>query len=122
MNSEKICLKLAARWVVRGNTDTRALPKQTFDALVKIERFRILVNNCYAVDLKPVVRDDWCVKNLKGFCDGILDRDTPFHSWRSSLLRQHACRRTRVGVAASLFLFRKVLPTEMSKKKRKKKN
>ncbi|QKI79918.1 RNA-dependent RNA polymerase [Erysiphe necator associated ourmia-like virus 88] len=110
-----VCHKLAARWVVRGNTDTRALPKQTFDSLVKIERFRVLLNSCYAVNLEPVRRDDWSVPNLKRFCDGILDRDTAFHSWRSSLLQQHACRKTRVGVAASVFLFRKVLPSEMSK-------
>jgi len=118
---ESIQKKLAMRWVVRGNTDTRALPKQTFDALIKIERFRILVNRCFAVDLKPVVRDDWSIPNLKRFCDGILDRDTPFHIWRSSLLQQHACRKTRVGVAASLFLFRKVLPSEMTKKEKEKK-
>jgi len=110
-----VCHKLAARWVVRGNTDTRALPKQTFDSLVKIERFRVLLNSCYAVNLEPERRDDWSVPNLKRFCDGILDRDTAFHSWRSSLLQQHACRKTRVGVAASVFLFRKVLPSEMSK-------
>jgi len=119
--NEKVCSKLAARWVVRGNTDTRALPKQTFDSLVKIERFRILINDSYSINLEPVVRDDWSVPNLKRFCDGILDRDTPFHIWRSSLLRQHVCRKTRVGVAASLFLFRKVLPSEMSKDQKEEK-
>nr|WAK77846.1 MAG: RNA-dependent RNA polymerase [Botourmiaviridae sp.] len=119
--NDYVCVKLAARWVVRGNTDTRALPKQTFDSLVRIERFRILMNDCYSVNLEPVPRDDWCVKNLKGFCDGILDRDTPFHSWRSSLIRSHACRKTRTGAAASLFLFRKTLPSTSSKENNEKK-
>jgi len=119
--NENICLKLANRWVVRGNTDTRALPKTTFDALVRLERLRILMNDCYSVNLEPVRRDDWSVPNLKGFCDGILDRDIAFHSWRSSLLRSHACRRTRTGAAASLFLFRKTLPSTASKEENEKK-
>jgi len=119
--NEFVCTKLAARWVVRGNTDTRALPKTTFDALVRIERFRILINDSFSVNMEPLAREDWSVPNLKGFCDGILDRDTPFHSWRSSLLRQHACRKTRVGVASSLFLFRKTLPSHISKEEKEKK-
>jgi len=119
--NENVCLKLANRWVVRGNTDTRALPKTTFDALVRLERLRILMNDCYSINLEPVRRDDWSVPNLKGFCDGILDRDISFHSWRSSLLRSHACRRTRTGAAASLFLFRKTLPSIASKEENEKK-
>nr|WAK77988.1 MAG: RNA-dependent RNA polymerase [Botourmiaviridae sp.] len=113
--------KLAARWVVRGNIVPRALPKTTFDALVKLEKLRGVLNASLGVRLPPVPSLTWSVPNLKGFCDGILDRDTPWHAWRSSLLQQHACRRTRVGVAASLFLFRKVLPSEMTREQKQKK-
>jgi hypothetical protein len=106
--------KLCARWVEGGEIATRSLSPVTTRTLVRLEQFRILSQRVYNVRLPPVKRGNWCAKSLKSFCEGILDKDCRSHEWRTSLLSNHASLRVRVAVASSLFLFRKVIPQEMS--------
>lgn len=109
---------LVMRWVEGGKIALRSLSPQLHQALLRIEKFRLLSQVVWNVRLAPVKRTQWCLKSLRGFAEGILDGDCRFHEWRTSLLRQHAQSRTRVAVAASLFLFRKVIPKEMTSAQR----
>lgn len=107
-------LSLASRWVVNGKIACRSLAPNLVQALGRLERTRLLLQTCFKVKLQPVVRDDWSLKSLSLFCEGIIDSTVPSHEWRSSLLGQHASKRVRIQVATTLFLFRKVVPKEMT--------
>jgi len=107
--------KLCLRWVEGGEIALRSLSPVTTRVLVRIEQFRILSQKMWNVRLPPVKRTNWDTKSLKDFCEGILDKGCRCHEWRTSLLREnHASLRVRVAVASSLFLFRKVIPQELS--------
>jgi len=108
---------LVSRWVEGGKIATRSLSPSLHQSLLRIEKFRLLSQVVWNVRLAPV-RTHWTLKSLRDFCEGILDSGCVSHEWRSSLLRQHAQSRTRVAVAASLFLFRKVIPKEMTEPQR----
>nr|UUW21024.1 MAG: putative RNA-dependent RNA polymerase [Sanya botourmia-like virus 8] len=106
--------KLLFRWVEGGEIALRSLSPVTTRALIRIEQFRILSQRVWNVRLPPVKRANWDTKSLKNFCEEVLDRGC-YHEWRTSLLRvNHASLRVRVAVASSLFLFRKVIPQEMT--------
>lgn len=51
------------------------------------------------------------VDDIKKFCSGLLEGQKD-HPWRSDLRRCRASLRTRMSVAHSLFLFRKLIPNE----------
>jgi len=107
--------KLCMRWVEGGKIALRSLSPVTTRVLVRLEQFRILSQKMWGVRLPPVKRADWDTKSLKNFCEEILDQGCHVHRWRTSLLREnHASLRVRVAVASSLFLFRKVIPQELT--------
>nr|WAK77900.1 MAG: RNA-dependent RNA polymerase [Botourmiaviridae sp.] len=107
--------KLCMRWVEGGEIASRSLSPSTTRVLVRLEQFRILSQKMWNVRLPPVKRTNWDTKSLKDFCEGILDTGCRCHEWRTSLLREnHASLRVRVAVASSLFLFRKIIPQELS--------
>nr|WAK77924.1 MAG: RNA-dependent RNA polymerase [Botourmiaviridae sp.] len=109
--TKKLCMK----WVDGGEIALRSLSPVTTRTLVRLEQFRILSQKMWNVRLPPVKRANWCTKSLKNFCEEILDKDCKCHEWRTSLLRDnHASLRVRVAVASSLFLFRKVIPQELT--------
>ncbi|QGY72542.1 RNA dependent RNA polymerase [Plasmopara viticola lesion associated ourmia-like virus 12] len=106
---------LATRWVEGGKIAARSLSPNLLQALGRLEQLRLLIQGSHGVKLPSVKRADWSLKSLKNFCDGILDRDCRCHEWRTSLLiDNHASLRVRVAVASSLFLFRKVIPQELT--------
>lgn len=106
-------------WVLRCNSAMRdrRLVLQSLSSLEKLTR---LLEAEFSFEL-PRVAKDWDVKSLKQFCDGLISGEA--HEWRTSLLTKHACQRTRVGIASSLFLFRKAIRQErLSRKELEKKN
>jgi len=103
---------LSSRWVEGGKIASRSLSPNLAQALARIEQLRRVLQTCFKVVL-PAVRKEWGLKSLKCFCEEIMEGCVG-HEWRSSLLRQHASLRVRVAVASSLFLFRKVIPQELS--------
>lgn len=107
-----IRVRLALRWVDKGKIDIRSLSSDLTKTLSRLEQFRLLIQVSFKVRLAPVVAG-WSLSKVKEFCEGILDPSSP-HDWRSSLLQQHASRHARASVAASLFLFRKIVPKPMS--------
>jgi len=103
---------LSSPWVEGGKTAVRSLSTNLVQALARIEQLRRTIQVCFKVSL-PAVRKVWGLKSLKCFCEEIMEGCVG-HEWRSSLLQQHVSLRTRVAVASSLFLFRKVIPQELS--------
>nr|QGZ00441.1 RNA-dependent RNA polymerase [Ourmia-like virus sp.] len=115
VNVNNFALTIASRWVEGGKIALRSSSSDLIQALARLERFRLLCQSTWKVRL-PIVKRSWSLKSLKDFCDGILDKGCVCHEWRTSLLREnHASLRVRVAVASSLFLFRKVIPQEMTK-------
>nr|WAK77873.1 MAG: RNA-dependent RNA polymerase [Botourmiaviridae sp.] len=104
----------ASRWVEGGKTAVRSLSPNLAQALARIEQLRRVIQTCFKV-LMPAVRKEWSLKDLKQFCEELIE-DRRCHEWRASLYAQHASLRVRVAVASSLFLFRKVIPQELSAK------
>nr|WAK77774.1 MAG: RNA-dependent RNA polymerase [Botourmiaviridae sp.] len=102
----------ASRWVEGGKTAVRSLSPNLAQALARIEQLRRTIQVCFKV-LLPAVRRQWELKSLKQFCEELIE-DCRGHEWRTSLFTQHASLRKRVAVASSLFLFRKVIPQELS--------
>nr|WAK77897.1 MAG: RNA-dependent RNA polymerase [Botourmiaviridae sp.] len=102
----------ASRWVEGGKNAVRALSPNLAQALARIEQLRRVIQTCFKVSM-PAVKKEWDLKSLKSFCEELIE-DCRGHEWRSSLYSQHACQRVRVAVASSLFLFRKVIPQELS--------
>jgi len=114
MPTQHLYLPLASRWVLKGKIACRSFSPNLIQSLGRLERLRLLLQTCFKVKLQPVRRDDWSLRVLKEFCEGILDRSVSRHEWRSSLSEQHASKRVRVQVSSTLFLFRKVIPKEMT--------
>lgn len=73
------------------------------------DELRAALSEVYSVDL-PKVQRLWTrdFGPLKKFCGGLLEKGTT-HEWRSAISRLSV--RSRMGIAASLFLFRKVIPS-----------
>jgi len=90
----------------------RSLSPNLAQALARIEQLRRTIQVCFKVKL-PAVKREWSLKSLKSFCEELIE-DCRGHEWRTSLFSQHANQRARVSVASSLFLFRKVIPQELS--------
>jgi len=104
---------LASPWVEGGKIATRSLSPNLVQALARFEQLRRTLQVCFKVSL-PAVRKEWGLKSLKRFCEEIMEGCIG-HEWRSSLLiDNHASLRVRVAVASSVFLFRKVIPQELS--------
>nr|QLF98313.1 RdRp [Botryosphaeria dothidea ourmia-like virus 1] len=113
-------LSIASRWAEGGKIALRSSSPDLILSLARLERLRLLLQSIWRVRL-PIVKRAWDLKSLKDFCDGILDKGCVCHEWRTSLLREnHASLRVRVAVASSLFLFRKVIPQELTKAERTK--
>jgi len=92
-------------WVARCNTAPR--DRDFLACLGDLETLTRWLESEYSLKLpRLILRDE---KDLKTFCDGMLDRSST-HPWGPSLRGQHACLRTRSSVASSVFLFRKTLP------------
>jgi hypothetical protein len=76
------------------------------------DRFEIFVGACertFNVRLAhPYLRS---VGDIKKFCSGLLEGQSN-HPWRLDLQRDKASKRTRMSIAHSLFLFRKLIPSE----------
>jgi len=77
------------------------------DAVIsRLERFAGLIGDIYGVNLViPTLRDNG---HIKHFCSDLLEGKP--HPWRESLRRLSS--RGRLSVAASLFLFRKLVPSD----------
>jgi hypothetical protein len=104
---------LSSPWVEGGKIAARSLSPNLVQALARIEQLRRTIQVCFKVVL-PAVKRVWGLKSLKCFCEEIMEGCVG-HEWRSSLLNEnHASLRVRVAVASSLFLFRKVIPQELS--------
>jgi len=90
--------------VKRGERRTKSDPLRV--TLGELDEYRSLLGKFYNCSLPPVPRLD-SLSSVKGFCAGALDPCVP-HPWRDVLKREV----DRMGLAHSLFLFRKRIPIE----------
>lgn len=76
------------------------------------DRFEVFVGaleRCYGISLRrPRFGSEG---DIKSFCTGLIEGQSN-HPWRHDLQRQRSSIRTRMSVAHSLFLFRKLIPNE----------
>lgn len=108
--SSPMILLLSSKWFETGNSVERAVSPGLSQVLARLEKLRRLLNRSFALDL-PIVSRPWDLKMVKRFCGEILE-PCVVHQWKLHLLSRHVCLRTRVSVASTLFLFRKVIPEE----------
>lgn len=118
---ERVNAALARFWVGKGKTANfclRSFSPRANQALARLELLtRILERGHKLAAGLPRSNLEGDLKKVKRFCEGILEPCIR-HDWKP-LLRKRDLR-TRVSVASSLFLFRKVVlppePTESEKK------
>jgi hypothetical protein len=74
--------------------------------------FRSGLEKCYGISLPDPSRDDLSggLSSFKQFCSALLERR--ISTWSAALQQQHVGIRVRMSVAHSLFLFRKVIPSQ----------
>lgn len=120
---ETVQASLALKWVGKGKTADwclRSLTPPQLQALSRLESFTRVLERGHAFGAR-LPREDLSASltKVKRFCEGILE-PCERHGWKPLLRRRDL--RTRVSVASSLFLFRKVVlppaPTEAEKSSR----
>ncbi|QGY72546.1 RNA dependent RNA polymerase [Plasmopara viticola lesion associated ourmia-like virus 16] len=96
-----ISLQVRAR-----NIALRCVRSTDKDGIIsRLERFTALLSDLYGVNLiVPTLQDN---SVLKEFCSGLIEGSP--HPWRETIRRLSS--RSRLSVAASLFLFRKLVPS-----------
>jgi hypothetical protein len=96
-----ISLQVRAR-----NIALRCVRSTDKDGIIpRLERFTALLSDIYGVRLiLPTLQND---SVLKQFCSGLIEGSP--HPWRETIRRLSS--RSRLSVAASLFLFRKLVPS-----------
>jgi len=115
VHADRVSSARLARWVEGGNIAiVRALPHTSYQALLCLDDTRLLLNRTFfggVSVLRPLAkfRHECAVKNVKQFCGELLDRCVPNH-WKTACRQVHACLRTRIAIASSLFSLRKLLP------------
>jgi len=111
--AEKLEFALARRWVGKSNSALACLSPSLLRCLSRLQLLTRGIEVQFKIDLpRPSFSS---TKEVKDFCDGILDPCVR-HEWRHAFFRAHLPREERLSIAATLFLFRKVCPSPLSKK------